>query len=220
MLKNPVTLDPTLEIFLQVGSGLFWTLTYLLILRRGYQDKTYGMPVLALCANLSWEFTFSFVFPHPQPQLYINYVWLLFDIGILIQFFLYGRPAYPRQLPAKLFYPAFLLMLLFSALTIILISYEFDEFIGIYAAFGQNLLMSVLFISMLLHRNSLKGQSIYIALFKMIGTILPSLLFYFYFPASYLLIMLYLAILTYDIIYFTMLYHRTLTAGINPWRRL
>jgi len=184
MLKNPVTLDPTLEILLQVGSGIFWTLTYLLILRRGFKDKTYGMPVLALCANISWEFTFAFIFPHPSPQLYINYVWLLFDCGILIQYFYYGRHQFPGNLPKALFYPNFLVMLAFSASTIILISYEFNEFIGIYAAFGQNLLMSVLFISMLLKRNNFSGQSIYIALFKMVGTILPSTLFYLYFPNS------------------------------------
>jgi hypothetical protein len=219
MLKNPVTLDPSLEIFLQVGSGFFWTLTYILILRRGYKDKTYGMPVLALCANLSWEFTFAFIFPHPTPQLYINYVWLLFDTGILIQYFYYGYQDFVRNLPKQLFVPAFLVKLVLSALTIILISYEFDEFIGIYAAFGQNLLMSVLFISLLLKRDNISGQSIYIALFKMIGTILPSVLFYNYFPKSYLLQLLYLAILFYDLVYFFMLYTRTKAAGINPWRR-
>ena len=219
MLKNPVIINPTLELILQVGCGIFWTLTYLLILRRGYKDKTYGMPVLALCANLSWEFTFSFIFPHPPPQLYIDYVWLLFDTGILVQFFYYGRNDFARSLPDKLFYPSFLLTLVLAALTIIFMSYEFDEFIGIYAAFAQNLLMSVLFILMLLRRNNIAGQSIYIALFKMIGTVLSSILFYLYFPKSYLLTLLYLAILVYDLIYFFLLYARTKATGINPWRQ-
>jgi hypothetical protein len=49
---------------LLVGSGVLWTITYLLIIRRGVLDRTYGMPLVALCANLSWEFIFSFVFPH------------------------------------------------------------------------------------------------------------------------------------------------------------
>ncbi len=42
-----------------LGSGLFWTVTYLLIIRRGFRDQTYGMPLVALCANLAWEFIFS-----------------------------------------------------------------------------------------------------------------------------------------------------------------
>jgi len=48
---------------LLVSSGVLWTVTYLLIIRRGFLDHTYGMPLVALCANLSWEFIFSFVFP-------------------------------------------------------------------------------------------------------------------------------------------------------------
>ena len=49
---------------LMLGSGIFWTLTYVPIIWRGFLDQTYGMPLAALCANLSWEFIFSFVHPH------------------------------------------------------------------------------------------------------------------------------------------------------------
>src|SRR5215208_8477788 len=30
-----------------VGSGVLWTLTYLLIIRQGFLDRTYGMPLAA-----------------------------------------------------------------------------------------------------------------------------------------------------------------------------
>jgi hypothetical protein len=53
---------------LLVGTGIFWTITYLLIIRRGFLDHTYGMPLIALCANLTWEFIFSFVFPQGPVQ--------------------------------------------------------------------------------------------------------------------------------------------------------
>jgi len=33
--------------------GLFWSVTYILIIRRGFKDKTFGMPMAALCANIS-----------------------------------------------------------------------------------------------------------------------------------------------------------------------
>ena len=36
--------------------------------------------------------------------------------------------------------------------------------------FGQNLMMSVLFLWMFFSRDDLRGQSVYIALFKMLGT--------------------------------------------------
>jgi len=46
------------ELVLKLGSGLFWTLTYLIIIRRGFIDKSYGMPLAALSANISWEAIF------------------------------------------------------------------------------------------------------------------------------------------------------------------
>src|SRR5918992_146865 len=75
---------------IMVGSGVLWTLAYLLIIRRGFLEDTYGMPLVALCANLSWEFIFSFVHPHDLPQRAVNVVWFSFDLVILLQILLYG----------------------------------------------------------------------------------------------------------------------------------
>jgi len=38
---------------LAILSGIFWTITYLLIIRRSIQDKSVGMPMVALCMNIS-----------------------------------------------------------------------------------------------------------------------------------------------------------------------
>ncbi|WP_187262955.1 transmembrane-type terpene cyclase [Pontibacter beigongshangensis] len=219
MLQNPSEVDPTLDVFFKIGSGVFWTITYLLILRRGYLDKSYGMPMVALCANISWEFIFSFVYPHSKPQLYVDYVWLAFDVGILAQFFVYGRKDFTEQLPRSLFYPTFLITLVLSALFILLLSREFEDYNGVYAAFSQNLLMSVLFIHLLLKRNGPAGQSVYIALNKMVGTIFPSMLLYLYFPDSYLLVLLYISIFVFDLMYLVLLHAKTKAAGLNPWSR-
>ena len=69
--------------------------------------------------------------------------------------------------------------------------------------------MSVLFIHMLYRRRSLRGQSISIALCKLIGTALASLAFVLYverFQQSILLPFLYGAILLYDVIYVGLVY--------------
>src|SRR3712207_6737729 len=76
-----------------VGSGVLWTLAYLLIIRQGFLDRTYGMPLVALCANISWEFIFAFVYPHDLPQGAVNVVWFSLDVVILFQLLLYG----PRE---------------------------------------------------------------------------------------------------------------------------
>ena len=75
-----MTTSPELELVLKLGSGVSWTLVYILIINRGFQDRTFGMPLTALCANLSWEFIFSFIYPQNPPQNYINITWLAFDI--------------------------------------------------------------------------------------------------------------------------------------------
>ncbi len=203
-----------------IGSGVLWTLVYILIIKRGFQDKTCGMPLVALCANISWEFVFSFVYPHRAPQFYVNIVWLGLDVVILFQFLRYGRSVLRNILPTQLFYPAFLLVLGLSFGAILSVTREFGDWHGKYAAFGQNLMMSVLFVVMLYQRKGIDGQSLYIALFKMLGTVLPSVLFYLRFPASPFLNFLYPMIFLFDGIYLVLLYKKLKERGINPWKRL
>lgn len=197
--------------------GLFWSATYILIIRRGFKDNTFGMPFAALCANISWEAIFAFIHPHSPPQLYVNYIWFSLDAIIVYQFLKFGQKEFP-QLSHWKFYAMFGLGLSTALPMILAINNEFDDSTGAYAAFGQNLMMSVLFIVMLMSRNDIRGQSIYIAIFKMIGTGLSSLAFYLYRPIaqdSTLLQFLFVAIFVFDIIYVFALYQRYRKHGIS-----
>lgn len=214
-----MTLSPQTEVVLRVTAGLFWTLAYLLIIKRSLQDRTYGMPLAALAANLSWEFIFSFIRPHEPPQLYVNYVWLAFDLVILVLTLRYGKAVLKDLLPEKWFYPAFGLTLVTALGIVLTMTYEFPELGSKYAAFGQNLMMSILFVEMLLRRNNLDGQSLYIALFKMIGTVLPSIQCAILYPNTPLLYFLYVMILVFDWLYIVLLYAKHKELGINPWKR-
>ena len=42
---------------LAIFSGIFWTISYLLIVQRSIQERSVGMPLVALCINISWEYT-------------------------------------------------------------------------------------------------------------------------------------------------------------------
>jgi hypothetical protein len=209
--------SPALSWSLQIGSGIFWTAVYVLIIRLGFREKTYGMPITALCANVSWEFIFSFIYPHQPPQNYVNVVWFAFDLVIVFQTLRFGRSALERE---SLFYPAFILGLVVSFGVILAITYEFNDWDGKYAAFGQNLMMSVLFVAMLLKRRDITGQSIYIALFKMLGTLLPAILFFLQYPTSPLLNFMYVSIFVFDLIYVVLLHARHRELGLNPWLRV
>lgn len=188
--------------------GLFWSVTYILIIRRGFKEKTFGMPMAALCANISWEAIFAFLTPHDAPQLYVNYIWFALDAIIVFQFLKYGKKEFPN-ISKWQFFAVFALGISIAVPMILGINHELEDNVGVYAAFGQNLMMSVLFVSWLINRKGVEGQSIYIALFKMIGTGLSSLAFFTHRPIaqdSNLLQFLFVAIFVFDAIYTVGLY--------------
>ncbi|WP_397538176.1 hypothetical protein [Rummeliibacillus pycnus] len=189
---------------LQLGTGLFWIIAYMLIIKRGFQDKNYGMPMVAICANISWEFIFTFIFRHTGPQEMITLIWFLLDIIILMQYLIYGRKENKSAISSKYFYSSFLLALAVSFLIIMAMTYEFNDVEGKYAAFSQNLMMSVLFISLLLRRGNLSGQSMSIAIFKMLGSLFAGIAFYIYFRTE-LITILSIATFIYDMIYIFLL---------------
>jgi hypothetical protein len=193
-----------MQTIILVAGGIFWILTYIFIISKGYKDKTYGMPLFALCANISWEFIFSFVLSHSPPQVYINYLWFGLDVVIVFQFFKYHKKEFPNVQSLKIY--AVFVVTLVSAFSIILTGgISLGDNDGVYAAFGQNLLMSVLFVLMFFKREkTLRGQSIFIALFKMLGTGLTSIHFYLFEPvsqSSLVLPVLFISIFTFDLLY-------------------
>jgi hypothetical protein len=194
---------------LLLGSGLFWTATYLLIIRQSILDRTYGMPLVALCANISWEFIFSFLLPSSGIQHIVNIIWFVLDVGILACFLRYG-PGEFKDLSKWAFFTIFGLTLATSFGSVFLVTLELHDG-GTYSAFGQNLMMSALFILMLYRRRSLRGQSISIAIGKLLGTALASLSFVLYTAISHhsvLLPFLYVSIFVYDVIYVAMVYRQ------------
>lgn len=184
--------------------GIFWILTYAFIISKGYKDKTYGMPLFALCANISWEFIFSFLLPHSPPQLYINYLWFGLDVIIVLQFFKYYKNEFSKSTSLKI--STIFIVALASAFSMILTGGLYlGDIEGVYAAFGQNLLMSALFVLMFFKRgDTLRGQSIFIAVFKMLGTTLTSFHFYIFEPVSQssaVLPILFILIFFFDLLY-------------------
>lgn len=188
---------------LMLAGGFFWSLTYILIIQRSFRDKTYGMPLAALCLNISWEFIFSFVFPHRPIQRAIDIVWFCLDAAILLQLLRYGDREFPN-LSKSAFYTVVAFTLVTCFCSVLLVSIEANDYGDVYTAFGQNLLMSILFITMLYQRQSLRGQSAAIAICKWIGTASSAIAFYLYADiskGSVLLPFFYISIFVCDLIY-------------------
>ena len=222
-----MTITPDMRTAIEIGSGICWTLTYLLIIKRGFQDKTYGMPLWALAANISWEFIFSAILlTHNTVQHVIDIVWCLFDVVIVFQFLRFGRASFKGTVLERNFYPMFVIVLLVSFGAVYTMTLQLETSIppgridGRYAAFAQNLMMSILFVAMLINRNSVDGQSIYVGIFKMVGTLLPSFLFYETVPSDVFLNFLYVSIFVFDLLYVVILYLKHRELNVNPWRRV
>jgi hypothetical protein len=203
-------------------SGVAWTLTYIVVIYRGFKDKATGIPLIALGLNISWEFIYSFVFPSSSTvQLVINIVWFLFDIIIVAQKFLYGRDEYNANLKGlgkNLFYPTLITSLIVCFLVVYFAAIEWQDYIGLYSAFIMNLIMSVAFISMMAKRDDLKGQSIYIAILKLVGTLCPTILELG--TAHPLVIVLGIGCFFYDSVYTVLLARKYKQLGIKIFSRI
>lgn len=219
-MTSSAAVDPLLANALKIGGGICWTAAYILIFRRGLKDRTYGMPLAALAANIAWEAIFSFLLPHKPPQLQVNRVWFLFDLGLVWQALRHGRAEMPYPWLQKNFRWVAAGTFLCGFLGVWTTTWQFQDWDGMYAAFGQNLMMSILFVAMLLRRDDIRGQSLWIGIAKMVGTVLPSILFHLKYPDAPLLNFLYVAIFLFDLLYCAILFDRIRTTGESPWKRL
>jgi hypothetical protein len=210
----------TLFGILTLTSGISWTIVYLAIIYRGFKDKACGMPFFALALNLTWEFIYSFLLGGELSlQLVINIIWFFFDVVILYTYFRYGRKEFPNTVDPKWFVPWSVWVLAVGFVTQYFTALEFPGLPGaMYSAFVINLVMSVLFITMLVRRDSVEGQSMGIAVFKWLGTAAPTLLFYLV-SGSNLILVLGIVIFVFDVIYIGMLHQKFRDLGLNPFTR-
>ncbi|NTW82317.1 MAG: hypothetical protein HGB36_02995 [Chlorobiaceae bacterium] len=171
----------TLHDILFLSSGVFWSIVYLDAIRIGFRDRLCPFPLWALALNIAWELLQAILEYRDAGlvlQVPVSATWFLLDLFILASWFRFGKNDFPSTLPGSWFFP-WTFLVLCSAFAI---QYGFLREFGLYpgrayAAFLQNLLMSLLFIGMLVKRNSGRGQSMLIAICKWLGTLCPTILF-------------------------------------------
>lgn len=176
-----------METFLTVLSGIGWIIVYEECIRLGFKQKTYVMPFFALGLNFAWELIYTvadiFLKAHGPlvgmtlVQSIANAAWVCLDVLILCTYFRYGKKEWPSIISSKLFVPWSVLGLICCFVLQLVFIQEFGFAMAAqYSAYLQNLLMSVLFISLYVKRGSMEGQSVLLAVAKWIGTLAPTIL--------------------------------------------
>ena len=149
-------------------SILAWILVYVLMIRRGFIDKSYGMPVTALCFNLAWEFYFTFLGNFPMTSRIGNGLFFVLDLGMFYTCLRFGKDDFDWPIFKRNFFTFIALMIPVSFVMIRTYVTAFHDY-GMLVTLYAQLLYSTLLPAMLIRRDSVKGQSFYIGLFILIG---------------------------------------------------
>lgn len=78
----PQWLVPLSTVFLGLGV-VFWDVTYVLMTRRSMQTRSYGMPIMGLVINVSWEIVLGFYVSEMLLEKLGFTFWLLLDLGLI-----------------------------------------------------------------------------------------------------------------------------------------
>ncbi|MFJ4094116.1 hypothetical protein ACIPYS_21255 [Kitasatospora sp. NPDC089913] len=156
------------HVFFAAG-GAAWIITYALMIRLGFRQQTYCMPLVALCANISWEFAYSFVTPYSGLLHWAIIAWFTLDVALLYQLLRFGPAEFPH-LPRPVFHAMVLLTLAIAFPTVLTVNSFFHDPWGVYSAYAMMFLMDGLFLAMLIARRSTRGQSVPITVVRVLGT--------------------------------------------------
>jgi hypothetical protein len=209
--------DPsTLTAMGSIGNVL-WITTYILIIRVGFRHRTYGVPLVALCLNFTWELYYTFLSPPrcvngtlDRWTLAAFVVWLALDAVIMFQLLRYGRDKQTIPEIRKFFYPVVLLTAALALLGFMTTDTSLREIAGATAsgtaaAYIINFVMSVLFVFFYFGRRDLDGISYWAAWTKLLATGIISLANVLSYEGDYrgrqFYLLLFVSILLFDSCY-------------------
>ncbi|SDT32357.1 transmembrane-type terpene cyclase [Actinoplanes derwentensis] len=172
-----------MEAALKVLSGVCWTCVYVAAIRAGLRDRTYALPLFAIALNLAWEllyFSGGVIYWDDYPagihaQTVINGLWLIVDVGIIVTFVRFGPAQWPGLTREGFAVMSAMALIAAAGVQAAFLAQFGAEDGARYSAFTQNLVMSVLFVAMLHRRRDTSGQSNFIAVSKLLGTLAPTI---------------------------------------------
>ncbi len=209
-----------------VSDALFWTfagptaagwlLTYVLAIRQAFVDRRVGIPAYLVAVNFAWEFSLTFVLEQTPTQRQINFLWVLFNAVLLYQALRLGPRDYPGLSP-RVFRWSLVGVLVWASAVVVAGANEFHDRDGMYTGMIIQVPLSASFLLMLKRRGSSAGQSMHLAVAKLVGSLFAGLTAFVLYPSHHLLQVLVPTYVALDIVYVVMLRRTMRREGRPPW---
>ena len=222
--------EPTLENFTLYTYVVLWTITFLLLIRRGFVDRVSPYPATALLCAFPWNIVYFLNF-HPPFALvdWIGVVYFCVGDSFMMYFlFRYSRDEYPH-VPTGWFGPGFAFVFLANVGMQYLFMRELTALepeggrgyisAALFGMYTYYYIYAVSFILMLWRRKSVRGQSLYIAVGKMLGTGVSVPYVHMHYVFSPLVWFLGGMIFVTELTYAVLVYRQCRAEGIDPWWR-
>ncbi|MGZ3852875.1 MAG: transmembrane-type terpene cyclase [Flavisolibacter sp.] len=187
------TVDYTVPQLVLFGiAAAYWVWVYIAVIRDIVNNKFVGIPVLAVCANISWEFLWSFFF-YTNMGAFFEWgyrAWFVLDVFIFYSVFRYGRIQFSDPALKKYFGWVIGFTTASWVAAIFAFTNNYSDPVGAISAYLVNAHMSALYILLVLKFPKEKTLSLSTAWHKMLGTALTSVFCFWAFPnATFMLTM-------------------------------
>jgi hypothetical protein len=207
------------------GTAL-WLVAYVVAIVQGFRQRTYGIPLMAVGANFTWEILASFKWVAPIELWHIGAVaWMAMDALIVYQLFKYGRDA--QTIPELRAAFPWVALGTFGLAYLMQDQYAdyYGDQLGFEDAYIINTSMSILFPFMYFARRDTSGFAYAIAWLKMFGTGVTSVAMVTLLPLFYpnrsefdFMYVLYATAFGFDVLYVALLdrARRAKAMGFTP----
>lgn len=213
---------------LTVLGDLCWAIAYVLIIVQCFRQRTYGLPLVAIAMNFTWELQYSLVQPPrcddgsvDMTKVMMILAWAALDVVIVWQLFRYGR-AWQTIDDIRRFYPFVVIgaLLVAAVGNLTFARFHPDEAAPL-SGLIINFVMSLLFIFLVFARPGLQGIGWGASLFRIAGN---SVIFFANIfllqanppPMRGFVLFLFAGTALFDTIFLVLLHSRRQLVGATP----
>ena len=205
-----------------------WLVAYALFIRLGFKEKTFCVPIIAMCGNIGWEFTNSqLIYPKYLGIWLGQCLWLVFDALVFTTIWKYAPGEISHPMLKRWIRPLAVLGVALSSVLTLVYGLHCGDPQGTVSGWLLAFIQSIMMVGMLVQRGSSRGQSVYIALGIVVGNIAafvwvanyPWVAGQFRNPDPIVNVALFLYTIPINLLYFFLLLRQARLDGINPWKR-